>query len=272
MNPIVIVLPILLLLMFGLGLSFRPGEWLALIRQPKAVWVGLAAQMLVLPLLALGLVWWFRPEPYVWVGLMLIAASPGGSSSNILTLLAKGDAVGHAAAYRFAAQAVFSGSGVELIRCHFTGGGGLRDYLIDFGISGLNIAALTGLCHQGLVNHLGKHLAAEIGFAHALGFLGGGTSHGGVELALGDNIVIGYGGDAVDRFDFGGGNVAECRESGGSQHQFGDGFHFFSTSWVGLYPGMARRSFSDGLLPILLKSFNCRLKNTAFLRESKPVT
>ena len=89
MNPIVIVLPILLLLMFGLGLSFRPGEWLALIRQPKAVWVGLAAQML--PLLALGLVWWFRPEPYVWVGLMLIAASPGGSSSNILTLLAKGD-------------------------------------------------------------------------------------------------------------------------------------------------------------------------------------
>lgn len=91
MNPIVIVLPILLLLMFGLGLSFRPGEWLALIRQPKAVWVGLAAQMLVLPLLALGLVWWFRPEPYVWVGLMLIAASPGGSSSNILTLLAKGD-------------------------------------------------------------------------------------------------------------------------------------------------------------------------------------
>ena len=56
MNPIVIVLPILLLLMFGLGLSFRPGEWLALIRQPKADWVGLAAQMLVLPLLALGLV------------------------------------------------------------------------------------------------------------------------------------------------------------------------------------------------------------------------
>ena len=53
--------------------------------------MGLAAQMLVLPLLALGLVWWFRPEPYVWVGLMLIAASPGGSSSNILTLLAKGD-------------------------------------------------------------------------------------------------------------------------------------------------------------------------------------
>ena len=91
MNPIVIVLPILLLLMFGLGLSFRPGEWLALIRQPKAVWVGLAAQMVVLLLLALGLVWWFRPEPYVWVGLMLIAASPGGSSSNILTLLAKGD-------------------------------------------------------------------------------------------------------------------------------------------------------------------------------------
>ncbi len=91
MNPIFIVLPILLLLMFGLGLSFKPADFTVLLRQPKAVLVGTAAQVVLLPLLAAGLVGLFGPEPYLLVGLMLIACSPGGTSSNIFTSVAKGD-------------------------------------------------------------------------------------------------------------------------------------------------------------------------------------
>lgn len=91
MNPIFIVLPILLLLMFGLGLSFKPADFAVLLRQPKAVLVGTAAQVVLLPLLAAGLVGLFGPEPYLLVGLMLIACSPGGTSSNIFTSVARGD-------------------------------------------------------------------------------------------------------------------------------------------------------------------------------------
>ncbi len=91
MNPVLIVLPILLLLMFDLGLEFKLQEVAALARQPKALWIGLFAQIVILPLIAIGLGYIFRPEPYLFVGLVLIACSPGGSSSNIFSLIAKGD-------------------------------------------------------------------------------------------------------------------------------------------------------------------------------------
>ncbi|MBF0803644.1 MULTISPECIES: bile acid:sodium symporter family protein [unclassified Neisseria] len=91
MNPVFIVLPVLLLLMFGLGLSFKPADFAVPVRQPKAVLAGVSAQIVLLPLLAGLVVWLFRPEPYLMVGLVLIACSPGGSSSNIFTALAKGD-------------------------------------------------------------------------------------------------------------------------------------------------------------------------------------
>lgn len=90
-NPIFIVLPILLLLMFGLGLSFKPADFAVLIRHPKAVLAGTAAQVVLLPLLAADLAVLFQPEPYLLVGLMLVACSPGGTSSNIFTSVAKGD-------------------------------------------------------------------------------------------------------------------------------------------------------------------------------------
>ncbi len=91
MSPILIVLPILVVLMFGLGLGFQWCEVVALARQPRALAIGLGAQIILLPLLALGLALVFRPEAYFFMGLVLIACSPGGSSSNIFSLLAKGD-------------------------------------------------------------------------------------------------------------------------------------------------------------------------------------
>lgn len=91
MSSIAIVLPVLLLLMFGLGLSAKPGDFAAVFRQPQALGVGLVAQIVLLPLLALLVASLFNLPPVWWVGLMLIACAPGGSSSNVFTLMARGD-------------------------------------------------------------------------------------------------------------------------------------------------------------------------------------
>lgn len=88
MNPILIVLPILTLLMFDLGLTLRPADFLLFRRRPRAVAVGLVGQIVVLPAVAFALGMAFALPPVFFVGLVLIACSPGGSSSNIFSKLA----------------------------------------------------------------------------------------------------------------------------------------------------------------------------------------
>ena len=96
MNTIFIVLPILTLLMFDLGLALRPADFKLLAERPKPVLVGLVGQILLLPLIAWGIVrlasFVGAPlSPLFVIGLMLVACSPGGSSSNVFSMLAKGD-------------------------------------------------------------------------------------------------------------------------------------------------------------------------------------
>lgn len=91
MNTIWIVLPILTLLMFELGLTLRLKDFLLFRHRPQPVWIGLVGQLVVLPALAFTLGVCFRLEPVFFLGLMLIACSPGGSSSNVFTMLVKGD-------------------------------------------------------------------------------------------------------------------------------------------------------------------------------------
>ena len=91
MNPIIIVLPILSLLMFDLGLTLRVGDFVMIARRPRAVAVGLLGQLVVLPAIALALAWLFHLPPLYFVGLVLIACCPGGSSSNVFSKLAHGD-------------------------------------------------------------------------------------------------------------------------------------------------------------------------------------
>ena len=91
MNPIIIVLPILALLMFDLGLVLRKDDFRRIIQQPRAVLIGELGQIVVLPLVAIALAYCFHLEPIYFVGLILIACCPGGSSSNVFSLLAKGD-------------------------------------------------------------------------------------------------------------------------------------------------------------------------------------
>ena len=91
MNTIFIVLPILTLLMFDLGLALRPADFRLLAERPKAVFVGLTGQILLLPLIAWAVASGFHLAPLFFLGVMLIACSPGGSSSNVFSMLAGGD-------------------------------------------------------------------------------------------------------------------------------------------------------------------------------------
>lgn len=91
MNTIFIVLPILTLLMFELGLELNIRDFLLFYKRPRPVLAGLAGQIVFLPLLAIGLGLFFRLDALFFIGLVLIACSPGGSSSNVFSLIAKGD-------------------------------------------------------------------------------------------------------------------------------------------------------------------------------------
>lgn len=91
MNTIWIVLPILTLLMFDLGLTLRFEDFSKVVRHPWPVAVALVGQLSLLPAIALGLAYLFHLPPVFFIGLVLIACCPGGSSSNVFSKLAGGD-------------------------------------------------------------------------------------------------------------------------------------------------------------------------------------
>jgi BASS family bile acid:Na+ symporter len=87
-----VFLPVALgVIMLGLGLSLRIADFKRVIVYPKAVAIGLGAQMLILPAICLGIAHAFGLAPELAVGLMLLAASPGGATANLFSHLAKGD-------------------------------------------------------------------------------------------------------------------------------------------------------------------------------------
>ena len=91
MNTIFIVLPILTLLMFDLGLALRPSDFRLIVERPYAVLAGLIGQIVFLPVIAFLVGKLFGIEPIFFLGIMLIGCSPGGSSSNVFSMLAGGD-------------------------------------------------------------------------------------------------------------------------------------------------------------------------------------
>lgn len=81
----------LAVIMLGLGLGLTGADFQRVARTPKAVAVALVAQVLVLPAIAFGLCHLLGLGPELSVGLMLLAASPGGTSANLFSHLARGD-------------------------------------------------------------------------------------------------------------------------------------------------------------------------------------
>lgn len=91
MNTIWIVMPILIVLMFFLGMNLNKKAFTDIARNPKAVLMGMIGQLVVLPLIAFAVAWVLKLPPVYFMGLVLIACCPGGSSSNVFSMLAKGD-------------------------------------------------------------------------------------------------------------------------------------------------------------------------------------
>lgn len=87
-----LLLPLALgFIMFGLGLDLSVADFKRVVVYPKAVLIGLAVQMLLLTTVAFGLAVALGLPPELAVGLMLLAASPGGATANVFSHLAKGD-------------------------------------------------------------------------------------------------------------------------------------------------------------------------------------
>jgi len=85
-------LPVALgIIMLGLGLSLTPRDFARVAKQPKAVIVALLCQLVLLPAICFGLVLLFQLPPVLAVGMMMLAASPGGTTANLYSHLFRGD-------------------------------------------------------------------------------------------------------------------------------------------------------------------------------------
>lgn len=87
-----VALPLALgVIMFGLGLDLTPADFARVAKNPKAAGVALACQLLLLPAVCFGLVLLFQLPPMLAVGMLLLAASPGGTTANLYSHLFRGD-------------------------------------------------------------------------------------------------------------------------------------------------------------------------------------
>lgn len=79
------------IIMLGLGLSLSVEDFKRVVKYPKVILIGLFCQMIILPVVCFGIAKGFGLAPELAVGLMLLAASPGGSTANLFSHLANGD-------------------------------------------------------------------------------------------------------------------------------------------------------------------------------------
>ena len=87
-----IFLPLALaFIMFSLGIGLTVNDFTRILKQPKDFFLGAFSQIIILPIVAFLLVFIFPMSPEIAIGVMIIAAAPGGATSNILTSFAKGD-------------------------------------------------------------------------------------------------------------------------------------------------------------------------------------
>ena len=83
--------PLLGVIMFGMGLTLSPKDFRIVLSRPKDILLGCLAQFTVMPLLALALTWAFLLPKELALGVILVGCCPGGTASNVITYLAKGD-------------------------------------------------------------------------------------------------------------------------------------------------------------------------------------
>lgn len=79
------------LIMLSMGVMLKTADFRLIAKHPKAFFIGLSAQMLLVPLLALLLLQIFKLPPLLAMGLLILSFSPGGTTSNLFSYMAKGD-------------------------------------------------------------------------------------------------------------------------------------------------------------------------------------
>lgn len=82
---------VLALVLFGMALSLKPSDFTRIFRTPKAPLTGLAAQFFILPASNCFFCWVFKVDPWLAMGMQLVASCPSGSFSNVLTFMARGN-------------------------------------------------------------------------------------------------------------------------------------------------------------------------------------
>ena len=82
---------LLMLVMFGMGLTLKPSDFAVVFTRPRDVIIGCIAQFTIMPLLAFALGKIFNLNAELLAGVVLVGTCPGGTSSNVITYLSKGD-------------------------------------------------------------------------------------------------------------------------------------------------------------------------------------
>ncbi|MBE5846291.1 MAG: bile acid:sodium symporter family protein [Lachnospiraceae bacterium] len=82
---------LLMVVMFGMGLTLKFGDFAIVFKRPKDILIGCVAQFTIMPLLAFGLGKAFGLDPALLAGVILVGTCPGGTASNVMTYLSKGD-------------------------------------------------------------------------------------------------------------------------------------------------------------------------------------
>ena len=92
MEIVIKIAPLILaLIMLGLGLGLKFEDFTRVLKVPKDFFIGLFSQLIILPFIAYVLILILKTPPEIAIGVMIIAAAPGGVTSNILTKFANGD-------------------------------------------------------------------------------------------------------------------------------------------------------------------------------------
>ncbi|GAB2560149.1 bile acid:sodium symporter family protein [Gracilibacillus alcaliphilus] len=79
------------IIMFGMGLTLTPQDFKGILKSPKSVFIAVIAQYTIMPIVAYALVKIFQLPPEIAVGVILVGCCPGGTASNVMAYLAKGN-------------------------------------------------------------------------------------------------------------------------------------------------------------------------------------
>ncbi|MCR5260685.1 MAG: bile acid:sodium symporter family protein [Candidatus Gastranaerophilales bacterium] len=82
---------LLMIIMFGMGLTLKSDDFVLIFSHPREIFFGTVSQYVFMPLIALGLCYLFHLDAALTAGVILVGTCPGGTASNVITYLSKGD-------------------------------------------------------------------------------------------------------------------------------------------------------------------------------------